>query len=190
MNRFPRTRFVAAIIALVLALIVVLPASAQEGETPQIGLSVWQASPGATIEITGGHFEPDIMVSFVLALGENHLPVGEFFADDHGDFTTAVLLPSDLSYETYEFRIFDEQSRVLSVPLEIVPELSEEEAGAWRERDEGFLAPIPTVASGIVPGTASQPAAVKPSQETSLENRASPNWNIRYLLLYSSSQLG
>ena len=171
MNIFSSSRTLAGLIALILASILVNPVLATQVYTLQVTLSVVQASPGATIEITGTHFEPDVAVTFVLFQKGNQAELGNFIADDHGDFETSVLLPYDLPFGEYEFRGVDEKGDFAAVPLTIVPDPIGEEAGQSREDEDGLLAPMPTFEPGVAPGSVSQPAAQPLSAEVTASNR-------------------
>ena len=125
-----------------LALAVPFPLFAS-GETPQIQLSVSQASPGALIEVIGGRFEPDAVITFVLYRPENQVQLGTVMADDHGEFTSAILLPIDLPYGQYEFKAADEHSRVATAALTISRDTSEQEENDQRGEEEPLLVPMP-----------------------------------------------
>lgn len=116
---------------------------AAEGETPQIALSVYQASPGATIEITGGRFEPDIQVTLLLLQNGTQIPLGTVLCDDHGEFTVPVLLPLNLQVGQYEFQAVDEKNRMAAAPLAII---ADENGGEdLRQDEDGLLQPMPTL---------------------------------------------
>ena len=97
MRRFLPHLFI-VIVTLIFAAVPLLSASAigENGERPQIALRVAQASPGATIEVEGGRFEPDIMVKFVLFQNGTQHQLGTILADDHGEFLIPVFLPVEL----------------------------------------------------------------------------------------------
>ena len=137
------------LIALLLLLAGVSTAAAEEGETPQIALSVYQASPGATIEITGGRFEEDILVTLVLFKDGAQTELGSTLADDHGEFFVAILLPYELQAGEYEFRAIDEKSRTAVAPLAIVADASGMEESGERDDADGLLAPMPTAAAAV-----------------------------------------
>jgi hypothetical protein len=141
-------------IVLILTLGMISSTSAWEGDTPQVVLRVARASPGATIEVEGGRFEPDILVRFTLIQSVTQTPLGSVFADDHGEFTTSVFLPLELQSGQYEFQALDEKNRRAVAPLTIVPEAIEEEGNGQRENEDPLLAPMPTFAPGEVPGAA------------------------------------
>ena len=113
------------------------------GGIPQVALNVSQASPGATIEVTGGRFEPDAVVTFVLAQAEKQIQLGTVIADDHGEFTAPILLPFDLAYGQYEFQAIDEQHRITKADLTVSPDSGDVEDSEQRGEDEPLLAPMP-----------------------------------------------
>lgn len=147
------------------------PVLAEEGETPQLVLSVLEASPGATIEVTGGHFEPDVLVTFILFRNGTQIQLGTVFADYHGDFTAAVLLPLDLQLGRSEFRAVDEKGHGAIAALTIVPDPSGLEGGEAREEEDPLLAPMPTYAPGVVPGGVVQATAQPTPREAPGSNR-------------------
>jgi hypothetical protein len=120
---------------------------------PQIALSVSQASPGATIEVMGGRFPEDAVVKFMLHSPQNEIPLGTITADDHGEFSVAVLIPSDVKLGDYEFQAIDEQNQMAIAPVSIIADTSGQDGSDQREDSDGLLAPMPTIA----PGTASTP---------------------------------
>jgi hypothetical protein len=144
---------------LFLALAVPFPIFASGG-IPQIELSVSKASPGATIEVNGGRFEPDAVVTLMMLQPERQIQLGTVIADDHGEFTSALLLPIDLPYGQYEFQAVDEHSRVARTVLTISRDMGEQEDSSQRGEDEPLLNPMP------------QNKAVSPSQR--VEDAAPP----------------
>ncbi len=168
MKQYQQFRLLVLFLVCILALGNSFQASAQGVYTLQITLSVVQVSPGAKIEISGTHFEPDVLVTFVVVQGGRQTQLGTFHADDHGDFDTAVLLPYDLPFGEYEFRGINEKGEYAVAPLFIVPDPNEEQGGEQREEEDPLLAPMPTYAPGVsvTPMTkvgAEVPAAEQPS---------------------------
>jgi hypothetical protein len=146
MKRFLQVLFAVSLCVLISVPGTTVVAFAEGGATPQIALSVLQASPGATIEITGGRFEPDIFVTLILSQNGTETRLGKILADDHGEFTTTVLLPSELQLGQYEFRAVDEKNRAATSPLAIVADASGSDAADARQEEDGLLLPMPTLA--------------------------------------------
>ena len=163
------------LLVLILVLVFTLrefsPVSAQVSYALLIKLSVIQASPGARIEITGSHFKPDELVAFVLFQGEESTQLGTFFADDHGDFETSVLLPYELPLGEYEFRGVTETGDYAAVPLFIVPDPNLETGESLREEEDPLLAPMPTYAPGV---SVTPMASVKTSETSTTASSAFP----------------
>ena len=172
MNRSQHSHWLVILLAVIFALSKTLVASAQQGYSLLIMLSVVQASPGARIEIAGSHFEPDIAVSFVLFQEGNETPLGTVTADNHGDFDTSVLLPYELPFGDYEFRGVDEKGNFAAVPFSIVPDPSQEENGEPRDEEDPLLAPMPTYA----PGVSVTPMVVKEETGTPVVPNATVSW--------------
>jgi hypothetical protein len=168
MKLFLRFLFLAI---LVMAFPVTSMALGEGGETPQIALSVAQASPGATIEIAGGRFEPDIGVKFILVQNGTEIELGTILCDDHGEFNTAVLLPDDLQVGDYEVRGMDEKNRIATAPLIIVSDGSGQEQEGQRSEEDLLLAPMPTVAAGA---PTPQLASDTPTENLPKEQRSVP----------------
>lgn len=136
------------LITLAFAFMSTSPVLAQEeGANPQLALSVSQAGPGATIEILGSRFEPDIMVHFLLMRDGTQIRIGSTLADDHGEFLTTALLPYELQPGQYEFQAIDEKNRAATVLLTIILDESVEEE--QRTDEDPLLAPMPTYAPGV-----------------------------------------
>lgn len=152
------------------------PAFAQEGETPQITLSVYEASPGATIEITGGHFEPDVLISFYLIQNGNQVPVGTAVADWEGHFTVSLLLPHDLQLGQYEFQALDERNRSAFALIAIIPDPNAAGSDPSRDEDDNLLAPMPTFAPGVVPGEPAQSTNPQSAPSTQITATSSFLW--------------
>ena len=140
-------RFAAGLLFLFLSAIAPIPVLASQSP-PQVQLSVAQASPGATIEVIGGHFPEDAMVELAMRNAEKQITFGTFLADDHGEFTIPILLPLDLQHGEYEFLVTDERNQVAAAPLTIIPDPQSQEAGDLREDSDGLVAPMPTLAPG------------------------------------------
>jgi len=147
-----RYQFRSLLLLIIAQLLIVSPAFAQEGETPQITLSVYEASPGATIEVTGGHFEPDVLISFILIQNGSQLPVGTAAADWEEHFTVSLLLPPSLQLGQYEFQALDEKNRSAFALITIIPDPNVIGSDPSRDEDDNLLAPMPTFVPGVVPG--------------------------------------
>lgn len=147
MKRFLQILFAASFLVPISAFLTKTNVLAEGGDTPQIALSVLQASPGATIEITGGRFQPDIFVTFILVLNGSETQLGKILADDHGEFTTSILLPLELQIGQYEFRAVDEKNRVAIAPIAIIKDESGVDDPVSRQQDDGLLAPMPTLSA-------------------------------------------
>jgi hypothetical protein len=152
MKRALPNHLFACFVALIFVLGARSSALAESGDTPQISLSVSKASPGATIEVEGGRFVPDALVRFVLFQSGPQIQLGTILADDHGEFTTAILLTLGLQPGQYEIHAIDERNHIAIELLTIVPDQNEQEGNVQREDSDPLLAPMPTIGPGVVPG--------------------------------------
>jgi hypothetical protein len=159
-------RFVNLILVLALASIPITSAMAESGERPQIALSVSQASAGATIEVEGRRFEPDIMVTLALFQNGTQIELGTLLADDHGEFTAPVLLPLDLQPGQYEFHAIDEKRRRAIATLKILPDNSGQQDNNVREDSDSLLAPMPTFAKDSPPNVGTMATLAISSSES------------------------
>jgi hypothetical protein len=139
---------------------------------PQIALSVSEASPGATIEVEGGRFDPDAIVSFYLFHSGGQVQLGGVLADDHGEFLSSVFLPLSLEPGSYEFHAIDENNRVTAAPLAIIADVSGQAQDGQRAEDDLLLAPMPTYTSP----TLAAPTAAMPASPVSAQPRSSIPW--------------
>jgi hypothetical protein len=132
-----------------------------QASPPQIELSVSQASPGATIEVSGGRFPEDALVKFVMQNSEKQISLGTVIADDHGEFSMTVSIPVDTQYGQYEFWAVDEKNQIAKDSLTIVPDPNGEEQVSQRSEEDPLLAPMPTLVPGA-PTSALAGAPVPP----------------------------
>src|SRR6185436_8620660 len=100
------------------------------------------ASPGATIEVMGGRFPEDAVVKFILHNSQNEISLGTVTADDHGEFSVAVLMPLDMQLGEYEFQAIDEQKQMAKAPLSIVSDPGAQEGSDQREASDALLSPM------------------------------------------------
>lgn len=185
MKRSFPIQFFLTLATVIFAVLVASPALAQAGDTPQILLSVLEASPGATIEIAGGHFEPDVNIAFILIQNESRTPIGTAVADWEGNFAASFLLPHTLQPGKYEFHAVDERNRSVVTPFTIVPDPNREGDVDLREQVDNLLAPVPTFKPGVVPG---EPAQSK-TPVSSLPQK-SPSTNLLLWVGLTLSALG
>ena len=136
-------------------------ALSEDGNNPQIALSVVQASPGATIEVSGGRFQPDIFVTIVIAQNGTQTELGKIIADDHGEFTTTILLPMNLQIGPAEFRGIDEKNRVAVAPLTVIADESGQDQNGQRSEEDPLLAPMPSVLNSVSTAVPPTPVSSK-----------------------------
>lgn len=149
------------------------PALAHGGE-PRLEINVERINPGGTVDVRGVEFDYEQTVALYLERTGIVVQLGEAVTDPEGVFLHIVVVPADLPQGVYYVRAVTSHHDVLSPALTVQGSPILEEGGGQGERDEddGLLAPMPTYAPGVVPGSAPQQETNQPlSQETPIPNK-------------------
>jgi hypothetical protein len=113
------------------------------------------------VDVRGVEFDYEQSVTLYLERTGIVVQLGEVVTDLEGVFIHIAVLPVDLPAGVYTIRAKTDHHEVLRPALTVQgsPILGEGGGQGERDEDDGLLAPMPTYAPGVVPGSVSQPAA-------------------------------
>ena len=161
-----------------------VPRAVAHGRTPRLEISSERMNPGGVLDIRGVEFDYEEVIALYLERQGLVIELGQIVADLEGIFIHTIVLPPDLPIGTYTIRGVTEHHDVLSPVLTVQGPAILSEGGGQGERDEddGLLAPMPTHAAGVVPGSVSPTAAESILQSAPASNRSLMVFSLLILL--------
>jgi hypothetical protein len=124
------------------------------------------------VEGRGVDFEFEEFISLALIGTGVEIRLGEISADSAGPILQIIALPADLPEGTYHFHAVTDDHEIVSPTLQVLGPaiMNEEGVQGQRDEDDPLLAPMPTFAPDVVPGSISQAETQSTAQEMPVSN--------------------